>query len=411
MSSVYDRLEQMSKRFEEIEAALADTSRPFDQERYMTLARERAKLVEPVEAYRAYTRLLADIAANDALLADGSDPEMHALAEEEAQALARAAQRARRASARADDSDRSERRQRRLHRDSRRSGRRRSRHLRRRFAAHVSALRRRSRHARRAGLGERKRSRRLQRSRHLGQGRRAVSLFQIRKRRPSRATRPGDGSARPRPHQHRDGRRASGSRETSTSRSARTTSRSTRSKPPAPAANTSTRPSRRSASRTSRLGTIVACSEERSQLQNNDRAMQMLRAVIYDRKQREAQEAVGNLRRCKSVPAIAARRSAPTTSRKTASPITASTRISETSTRFSTATWIGSSASCKRTKKQSSWRAPPSRDRCLGARRRHHAFAFRASRRAGSGIGTHRCAADARQSPGRRSRLDARARR
>jgi peptide chain release factor 1 len=44
-------------------------------------------------------------------------------------------------------------------------------------------------------------------------------------------------------------------------------------------------------------GTIVACSEERSQLQNKDRAMQMLRAMIYDRKQREAQEAVGSLRR------------------------------------------------------------------------------------------------------------------
>ncbi|MGH7330601.1 MAG: peptide chain release factor-like protein, partial [Polyangiaceae bacterium] len=34
-----------------------------------------------------------------------------------------------------------------------------------------------------------------------------------------------------------------------------------------------------------------------SQLQNRERAMQMLRAVLYDRAQREQQEAVGTLRR------------------------------------------------------------------------------------------------------------------
>jgi len=44
-------------------------------------------------------------------------------------------------------------------------------------------------------------------------------------------------------------------------------------------------------------GIVVACSEERSQLQNRDRAMQMLRSVLYDRKRREAEEAVGSMRR------------------------------------------------------------------------------------------------------------------
>jgi peptide chain release factor 1 len=87
MSAIYDRLEQSSKRFDEIDAALADTSRPFDQERYTLLVKERAQLEEPVAAYRAYKSLLREIAANDALLADRSDPELHALAEEEARAL------------------------------------------------------------------------------------------------------------------------------------------------------------------------------------------------------------------------------------------------------------------------------------------------------------------------------------
>jgi peptide chain release factor 1 len=44
-------------------------------------------------------------------------------------------------------------------------------------------------------------------------------------------------------------------------------------------------------------GVIVSCSEERSQLQNRERAMQMLRSVLADRKRREAEEAVGSLRR------------------------------------------------------------------------------------------------------------------
>jgi peptide chain release factor 1 len=87
VSNIYDRLEQMSKRFDEIDAALADSSRPFDQERYTALTKERAQLEEPVDAYRSYQRLLPEIAANDALLSDRSDPELHALAEEEAQVL------------------------------------------------------------------------------------------------------------------------------------------------------------------------------------------------------------------------------------------------------------------------------------------------------------------------------------
>ncbi len=82
-----DRLEALSKRFDEIDAELADTSRPFDQTRFTALGRERAALEETVETFREHRKLLAEIEANEALLDDRSDPEMHELAEEEARTL------------------------------------------------------------------------------------------------------------------------------------------------------------------------------------------------------------------------------------------------------------------------------------------------------------------------------------
>jgi peptide chain release factor 1 len=82
-----DRLEALSKRFDEIEAALANTGGSFEQVRFTALVRERAALEQTVDAYRAYRRLLAEIAANEELLADRGDPELRELAEEEAKTL------------------------------------------------------------------------------------------------------------------------------------------------------------------------------------------------------------------------------------------------------------------------------------------------------------------------------------
>jgi peptide chain release factor 1 len=78
-----DRLETLSQKFDEIEAALANPGDAFDQTRYTGLMKERAAIEETVGAYRGYKKLMAEIAADEALLADRSDPELTALAEEE----------------------------------------------------------------------------------------------------------------------------------------------------------------------------------------------------------------------------------------------------------------------------------------------------------------------------------------
>jgi peptide chain release factor 1 len=82
-----ERLEALSKRFDEIDSALANMGAAFDQERFTALARERSQIEETVHAYREYRAVLAEGVANDELLADRSDADLHALAEEEEGAL------------------------------------------------------------------------------------------------------------------------------------------------------------------------------------------------------------------------------------------------------------------------------------------------------------------------------------
>jgi len=82
-----DRLETLSKRFDEIEAALADTSGGFDSARFTALMRERSAIEETVATFRRYRALLHEVAQNDVLRADRSDPDLAALAEEEAPGL------------------------------------------------------------------------------------------------------------------------------------------------------------------------------------------------------------------------------------------------------------------------------------------------------------------------------------
>ena len=82
-----DRLETLSNRFDEIETELANPGETFDQVRFTALVKERSSIEATVRTYRDYRDLLAAIEANDKLLADRSDPELHELAEDEAKTL------------------------------------------------------------------------------------------------------------------------------------------------------------------------------------------------------------------------------------------------------------------------------------------------------------------------------------
>src|SRR5580658_771436 len=86
-ASVIARLDTMVRRFDEIEAELANPSGGFDQARYTGLVKERAQLEQTVAVYRRYRKLVDEMTANDALLREGGDAELRELAEEELKEL------------------------------------------------------------------------------------------------------------------------------------------------------------------------------------------------------------------------------------------------------------------------------------------------------------------------------------
>ena len=72
----------MARRFDEIEAQLANPQGGFDQSRYTALVKERAQLEAPVQTFRGLVALRAQIAAN-AELARSEDGELRELAQAE----------------------------------------------------------------------------------------------------------------------------------------------------------------------------------------------------------------------------------------------------------------------------------------------------------------------------------------
>lgn len=79
MSTIYEQIEKINKRFDELEQLLADPTVLADYSRMSELAQERSEIEELVSAYRRYRVVEKQLAENQLLLTE-SDDEMRELA-------------------------------------------------------------------------------------------------------------------------------------------------------------------------------------------------------------------------------------------------------------------------------------------------------------------------------------------
>ena len=80
---MFERLEQVEAKYQELTAALSSPEIMNDSARYQKTAKAHAEISELVEKYREYKDLKKGIADTRAMLADESDAEMKAMAEDE----------------------------------------------------------------------------------------------------------------------------------------------------------------------------------------------------------------------------------------------------------------------------------------------------------------------------------------
>src|SRR5499433_835578 len=80
---MFERLDQLEARYEELTHALASPEVINDSTKYQKTAKAHSELTDVVEKYREYKDLRRGIAESKAVLADEKDPEMRAYAQEE----------------------------------------------------------------------------------------------------------------------------------------------------------------------------------------------------------------------------------------------------------------------------------------------------------------------------------------
>jgi peptide chain release factor 1 len=88
---MFDKLDKLKARYEEVTHLLGDPSVIGDQEKYRTLAKERSDLQETVRVYENYLKVKKDIEGNRAILEEANDSDLHSIAESELKELEQSA--------------------------------------------------------------------------------------------------------------------------------------------------------------------------------------------------------------------------------------------------------------------------------------------------------------------------------
>ena len=86
MTSMMEKLDPIIRRFDDIESAMADPEVVVNYEKVQGLAKERASLEELVGIARQYRQLLEEIADLEALIQEGTEPELTQMARDELEA-------------------------------------------------------------------------------------------------------------------------------------------------------------------------------------------------------------------------------------------------------------------------------------------------------------------------------------
>ena len=83
MDKLFDRLQMLADRYEELGELLSDPDVIADSKRFMELSKEMADLRETVEKYEKYKQVLQQIKDDEEMLSTGLDDEMAAMVKEE----------------------------------------------------------------------------------------------------------------------------------------------------------------------------------------------------------------------------------------------------------------------------------------------------------------------------------------
>lgn len=82
-----DRLKRIKEKFDRINQQLSDPAFMNDREKLVSLSKERSDLVEIIQAYEDYSRILNNIEGNKELISSGGDKELAEIAEAELEEL------------------------------------------------------------------------------------------------------------------------------------------------------------------------------------------------------------------------------------------------------------------------------------------------------------------------------------